>query len=41
LFPSKESFNLIFLTAVILSIGSMVNLFILKKRLPHRKLITN
>jgi len=40
-FPSKESFNLIFLTAVILSIGSMVNLFILKKRLPHRKLITN
>ena len=41
LFPSKESFNLIFLTAVILSIGSMVNLFILKKRLPHRKLITD
>jgi MFS family permease len=41
LFPSKESFNLIFLTAVILSIGSMVNLFILKKRLPHTKLITN
>jgi MFS family permease len=41
LFPSNESFNLIFLTAVILSIGSMVNLFILKKRLPHRKLITD
>ena len=41
LFPLKESFNLIFLTAVILSIGSMVNLFILKKRLPHRKLITD
>lgn len=41
LFPSNESFNLIFLTAVILSIGSMVNLFILKKRLPQRKLITD
>ena len=31
LFPSKESFNMIFLTAGILSIGSLINLFILKK----------
>lgn len=37
LFPSKESFNLIFLTAGILSIVSMINLFILKKRIPHKK----
>ncbi len=36
LFPSKESFNLIFLTAGILSIVSMINLFILKKRIPHK-----
>ena len=40
LFPSKESFNLIFLTAGILSLGSMVNLFILKKRI-HKKTIIN
>ena len=33
LFPSKESFDMIFLTAGILSIGSLVNLFILKKKL--------
>jgi MFS family permease len=37
LFPSKESFNMIFLTAGILSIGLMVNLFILKKRLTYKK----
>jgi MFS family permease len=37
LFPSKESFNLIFFTAGILSIGSMVNLFMLKKRILHKK----
>ena len=37
LFPSKESFNLIFLTAGILSIGSMVNLFMLKKRILQKK----
>jgi MFS family permease len=33
LFPSKESFDMIFLTAGILSIGSLINLFILKKKL--------
>ena len=33
LFPSKESFDMIFLTAGILSIGSLVNLFILKKKI--------
>jgi MFS family permease len=37
LFPSKESFNMIFLTAAILSIGLMVNLFILKKRMTFKK----
>jgi MFS family permease len=37
LFPSKESFNMIFLTAGILSIGLMVNLFILKKRMTYKK----
>ena len=37
LFPSKESFNLIFLTAGILSLGSMVNLLVLKNRIPHKK----
>jgi MFS family permease len=37
LFPSKESFNMIFLTAGILSIGLMVNLFILKKRMSYKK----
>jgi MFS family permease len=37
LFPSKESFNMIFLTAGILSIGLMVNLFILKKRMTNKK----
>jgi MFS family permease len=41
LFPSKESFNIIFLTAGILSIGLMVNLFILKKRMTYKKLIIN
>ena len=37
LFPSKESFNMIFLTAGILSIGLMVNLFILNKRMTYKK----
>ena len=37
LFPSKESFDMIFLTAGILSIASMLNLFILKKHLPNKK----
>jgi MFS family permease len=37
LFPSKESFNMIFLTAGIISIGLMVNLFILKKRMTFKK----
>jgi MFS family permease len=37
LFPSKESFNMIFLTAGILSIGLIVNLFILKKRMTYKK----
>ena len=37
LFPSKESFNLIFLTAGILSIGSMANLLVLKNRITHKK----
>jgi len=37
LFPSNESFNMIFLTAGILSIGLMVNLFILKKRMTNKK----
>ena len=36
LFPSKESFNMIFLTAGILSIGSLVNLFILKKKISSK-----
>ena len=37
LFPSKESFNLIFLTAGILSIVSMFNLVVLKRRMPYRR----
>jgi len=37
LFPSKESFNLIFLTAGILSIVSMFNLVLLKRRMSYRK----
>ena len=42
LFPSKESFNLIFLTAGILSIVSMFNLVLLKRRMYYRrKDITN
>jgi len=32
LFPSEESFNMIFFTAVVLSIASMVNLSILRKK---------
>ncbi|MGE0243558.1 MAG: hypothetical protein AB7P56_06485 [Nitrososphaeraceae archaeon] len=40
LFPSGESFNMIFLTAVILSIVSLLNLLVLKKRMSYKKIIS-
>jgi len=33
LFPSEESFNMIFFTAMVLSIASIVNLLILRKKI--------
>ena len=38
LFPSGESFNMIFLTTVILSIVSLLNLLVLKKRMSCKKI---
>jgi hypothetical protein len=37
LFPSEESFNMIFFTAGVLSIASMVNLSILRKKIHTTK----